>query len=176
MAKLTAIQKQTRLEMAEGRRAAKKSGKELKDRIKKMTAERAETKRVLKQNGAKEDLAPFLPREDVDPNVTLPRQVRMQTAIANAYYRPDDPTAGTILRIKKALADLGNVADLLDDLYPIGNSRSLNKWAKDILLPFCNRDVVRTVTLSPKTREQLEQAIYEALVEACTGQKIRPMI
>ena len=41
-----------------------------------------------------------------------------------------------------------------------------DKWAKDILLPFCNRDVVRTVTLSPETRELLEQAIYEALVEA----------
>ena len=119
MAKLTAIQKQTRLEMAEGRRAAKKSGKELKDRIKKMTAERAETKRVLKQNGAKEVIEPFHKPAEVDPNVVLPRQVRLQAAIADAYYRPDAPKAVTILRIKVAIVRLQEIIDLFDDLYPI---------------------------------------------------------
>ena len=116
------LKKQTAREMKEGARQAKKNGKKFKALLKKAAAERAAEKATYEKTGEvspSTDVGEAMPPLQLDLNAPVPRRVRLQTAIANAYYRPDNPTAVTILRIKKALADLGNVADLLDDLYPI---------------------------------------------------------
>ena len=122
-----ALKKQTACEMKEGARQAKITGKKLEDRIKKLTAERAAAHADYLPRGPVPDDTP-----DVSPpqtsgssalpadwTIPAPRQVRLAAAIADAYYRPDDPKAVTVLRIKKALTIMEHIAKLLDDLYPV---------------------------------------------------------
>jgi hypothetical protein len=73
----------------------------------------------LKANGAKMGRQSFPPPEVVDPNVELPRRVRIEAAIADAYYRHGDPKSVTVLRIKRAIEALQTTLRLLDNLYPV---------------------------------------------------------
>ena len=117
------LRKQTAREMREGARQAKKNGKKFAALLKKAAAERADTRADTDAEIARASPALLAgdvwPDEGVNPIIPAPRQVRLAAAIANAYYRPDDPTAVTVLRIKRAIVDLNHVMTLLDDLYPI---------------------------------------------------------
>ena len=115
-----ALKKQTAREMKEGTRQAKKNGKKLAALLMKAATERAAEHADYEKTGEVKPLLPIdRPPDPADWNAPAPRQVRLAAAIANAYYRPDDSKAVTILRIKRAIVDLSHVMALLDDLYPL---------------------------------------------------------
>jgi len=121
------LRKQTALEMKEGARNSKRIAKRDRDDLRAAKKagfasvydhqESTRTTAVLKGHGAKSDRTPF-EQPVPDPNVTLPRRVRLASAIAGAYYSTK-PKDRLLLRMVEARKQLLAAAELIEELYDV---------------------------------------------------------
>lgn len=122
------LRKQTKREMKEGAHNSKRIAKRARDDLRAAKKagfasvydhqESIRPKTILKSNGAKEDRSAFRAPVAADPNVVLPRQVRLASAIASAYYSAE-PKDRLLLRMVEARKQLLAAADLIEELYDV---------------------------------------------------------
>jgi len=86
MVKHGPIERRTRAEMVKGKAAAKKADKRWKAFLKKAKSSNGKHRDQLAHlSNLPEELTPYTP-PPIDPNVELPRSVRAQIDVANAFY------------------------------------------------------------------------------------------